>query len=201
MLKGAKSVGNRVGDLKTMAKEELQILKDLSVAAGNLYDGATDAEGNPLDLGLKRDSLPQTNRKGLDGGTVSFAGNKIKVTYEAEITLNDVHKDGINAFQDEMDSMIQKLVDGLKKNYRTVAGKSITLTAVEPESKVDVEYVSRYRTLVHAVRHYTVGGLSEVLSDSEADVAKREMSDTYRKFLELGGFGSRPKNDTRPKNA
>ena len=184
-----------------MANADLEVLRNLSVAAGNLYDGAVDDKGEPLELGLKREELPSTNRKYIDGGTVNFTGDKIKVVYEAEITLKSVHKNGVNAFQNEMDEMIQKLVDGLKKNYRSIAGKSVDLSPVEKESKVFVEYISRYRTLVHAVRHYTIGGLSEVIAATGADVNKYEMSDKYRKFLEQGGFGKRPDNDTRPANA
>jgi hypothetical protein len=171
-----------------MANADLQVLKDLSVAAGQLYDGAVDSKGEPVDLGLKRDSLPSTNRKYIDAGKVRFAGDKIIVSYEAEITLKQVHKDGISGFQSEMDSMIQKLVDGLKKNYRAHAGKSITLTAEGDGAKVDVEYVSRYRTLVHAVRSYRVAGLSDVVAATGAEVNKREMADSYKKFLEMGGF-------------
>ena len=200
MWKDAKSAGSKVGD-QVMAKEDFEVLKDLSVAAGNLYDGAVDDKGEPIDMGLKRDELPDTNRKQFDAGKVRFAGDKAIVTYEAEITLKDVHKNGINGFQNEMDDMIQKVVNQLKKNYRAVAGKSITLTAEGDGAKVDVEYVSRYRTLVHAVRSYKIGGLSEVVAATGAEVNKREMADSYKKFLEQGGFGKRPKNDTRPKNA
>jgi hypothetical protein len=171
-----------------MANADLQVLKDLSVAAGQLYDGAVDSNGEPVDLGLNRDSLPSTNRKYIDAGKVRFAGDKIVVSYEAEITLKQVYKDGISGFQNEMDDMIQRIVDGLKKNYRAQAGKSITLTAEGDGAKVDVEYVSRYRTLVHAVRSYRVAGLSDVVAATGAEVNKREMADSYKKFLEMGGF-------------
>jgi hypothetical protein len=184
-----------------MAKEDFEVLKDLSVAAGNLYDGAVDDKGEPINMGLKRDELPDTNRKYIDAAKVRFAGDKAIVSYEAEIVLKQVYKDGINGFQNEMDDMIQKVVNQLKKNYRAVAGKSITLTAEGDGAKIDVEYVSRYRTLVHAVRSYKIGGLSDVVAATGAEVNKREMADTYKKFLEQGGFGKRPKNDTRPKNA
>lgn len=200
MWKVAKSAGSKVGD-QTMAKEDFEVLKDLSVAAGNLYDGAVDDKGEPINMGLKRDELPDTNRKYIDAAKVRFAGDKAIVSYEAEIVLKQVYKDGINGFQNEMDDMIQKVVNQLKKNYRAVAGKSITLTAEGDGAKVDVEYVSRYRTLVHAVRSYKIGGLSDVVAATGAEVNKREMADTYKKFLEQGGFGKRPKNDTRPKNA
>ena len=200
MWKDAKSAGSKVGD-QVMAKEDFEVLKDLSVAAGNLYDGAVDDKGEPIDMGLKRDELPDTNRKQFDAGKVRFAGDKAIVTYEAEITLKDVHKNGINGFQNEMDEMIQKVVNQLKKNYRAVSGKAITLTAEGDGAKVNVEYVSRYRTLVHAVRPYKIGGLTDVVAATGEEVNKREMAETYKKFLEQGGFGKRPKNDTRPKNA
>ena len=199
MWKDAKSAGSKVGD-QVMAKEDFEVLKDLSVAAGNLYDGAVDDKGEPIDMGLKRDELPDTNRKQFDAGKVRFAGDKAIVTYEAEITLKDVHKNGINGFQNEMDEMIQKVVNQLKKNYRAVSGKTITLTAEGDGAKVNVEYVSRYRTLVHAVRPYKIGGLTDVVAATGEEVNKREMAETYKKFLEQGGFGKRPKNDTRPKN-
>jgi hypothetical protein len=55
---------------------------------------------------------------------------------------------------------------------------------------------------VIASRQYKISGLSEIISaTNDAETYKREVSDTYRKFLEQGGFGKRPKNDTRPKNA
>ena len=186
-----------------MANADLELIRDLSQAAGNLYDGAVDDKGEPIKMGLKRDDLPSTNRKYIDGGKVRFAGDKIVVTYESEIRLQDVYKNGINGFQNEMNDMIQNLVKQLKKNYKAVAGKPITLTPVDDDAKVRVDYVSRSRTLVIASRQYKISGLSEIISaTNDAETYKREVSDTYRKFLEQGGFGKkRPKNDTRPKNA
>ena len=187
MLKGVKNAGNKGGD-QTMAKADLQVLQDLSQAAGNLYDGAVDENGEPIEMGLKREELPDTNRKYIDAAKVRFHGDLAIVTYEAEITLKQVYKNGINGFQNEMDDMIQKVVEQLKKNYRSIAGKSITLSPVTDEAKVNVDYVSRYRTLVHAVRPYKIGGISEVVAATGAEVNKREMADSYKKFLEQGGF-------------
>ena len=195
-----KSAGNKGGD-QTMAKADLEVLKDLSQAAGNLYDGAVDENGEPIKMGLNREELPSTNRKYIDAAKVRFAGDKAIVTYEAEIVLKQVHRNGINGFQNEMDDMIQRVVEQLKKNYQAIAGKSITLTPETDGATVNVDYVSRYRTLVHAVRPYKIGGLSEVMAATGADVNKREMTDSYKKFLEQGGFGKRPENDTRPNNA
>ena len=196
MSKVVKSDGDKVGD-QTMAKADVKILEDLSMAAGRLYDGAVDFEGNPVEMGLKREKLPSTNRKFIDGAKVRFAGDKIIVTYESETKLKQVYRNGINGFQNEMDDMIQKIVDGLKKNYRQIAGKGITLTPEGDESKVTVDYVSRQRTLVQAVRAYHVPALSEVMAATGAEVNAKSMTDAYKEFLAQGGFGTRPDNDTR----
>ena len=96
---------------------------------------------------------------------------------------------------------IIEIVDGLKKNCRQIAGKGITLTPEGDESKVTVDYVSRQRTLVQAVRAYRITALSDVMAATGAEVNKRSMTDAYKKFLEQGGFGKRPDNDTRPNDA
>jgi len=200
MLKVAKNDGDKDGDL-IMANADLEIIKSLSQAAGNLYDGAVDDKGEPLKMGLAREELPITDRKYIDGGKVRFAGDQVVVTYQAQIPLSDVHQNGINGFQNKMNDMVQNLVKQLKKNYKSITGKGVTLTALGDDTSVKVDYVSRSRTLVTAHRNYKIGGLSEVISASEDDTKERAISDTYRKFLEQGGFGKRPKNDTRPKNA
>ena len=200
MSKVAKSDGDKDGD-RIMANADLEIIRALSQAAGNLYDGAVDDKGEPIKMGLKRDDLPSTNRKYIDGGKVRFAGDKIIVSYESEMPLKDVYKGGINGFQNEINGMIQNLVKQLKKNYKSIAGKSITLTAEGDDAEVRVDYVSRSRTLVYASRQYKIGGLSDVVPATNDPDDNRKLDDVYRKFLEQGGFGKRPKNDTRPKNA
>ena len=185
-----------------MASADLEIIRGLSRAAGDLYDGAVDAEGKPLEIGFKREDLLSTDRKMIDGAKITFAGDKLRVSYETEITLKEVYKDGANAFQSEIDDVIQKVVNFLKKNYRAYTKKSVTLTPVEDEAAIKIEYVSRSRVLCCATRHYKIGGLSDILAATEKEQESRKISDTYRKFLEQGGFGGkRPKNDTRPKNA
>jgi len=185
-----------------MANVDLEILRGLSRAAGDLYDGALDDEGKPLQIGLKREDLLSTDRKMIDGAKVIFVGDKIRVGYETQIKLKDVYQNGANAFQSEIDDVIQKVVAFLKKNYRAYTKKSVTLTPVEDEAAIKIEYVSRSTVLCCASRHYKIGGLSDILAATEKEQKSREMSDTYRKFLEQGGFGKkRPKNDTRPKNA
>ena len=41
-----------------MAKADLEIIRGLAQAAGNLYDGALDNDGKPLTIGLNREDLP-----------------------------------------------------------------------------------------------------------------------------------------------
>ena len=121
MSKGVKNAGDKVGD-QIMANADLQVLKDLSVAAGQLYDGAVNSKGEPVDLGLKRDSLPSTNRKQFDAGKVRSAGDKI-LFYTKQNTQHNYKMASMTKAKWIADP---KLVDGLKKNYRAHAVKSYT---------------------------------------------------------------------------
>ena len=38
-----------------MSKEALEVYRGISQAMGYAYDGAIDEEGNPIEIGLKRD--------------------------------------------------------------------------------------------------------------------------------------------------
>ena len=60
-----------------------------------------------------------------------------------------------------------------------------------------VESSSRIRSWVTAKKHYRVGGLAKEMQVSAP--SEERLDDKFRSFLEQGGFGSRPDNDTRKK--
>ena len=89
MLKGAKNAGNKGGD-QTMAKADLEVLKNLSQAAGNLYDGAVDENGEPIKIGLKREEgNPILDSRTMDGFKVNIAGSNLILTYQSHLQLMD----------------------------------------------------------------------------------------------------------------
>ena len=101
-----------------MSQENYEIIRDIAQAASHAYDGAHDADGNPVELGLKREEgNPINDSRTMDGFKVRLDGNHVIVSYQADIKLKDVY--GGN-FESEMDQTIGDFVAWLKKEYRKV---------------------------------------------------------------------------------
>lgn len=177
----------------------LEIIRGISQAAANAYDGAHvegySSDGKARTIGLKREEgNPLVDKRVMDGFGVSFHGNKLKINYHAEIKLKEVYG---NNFESDIESMINEIANFLKKEYKVVTGDSLTLTA-EGDVSVLVQNTSRVRTWCQAHRMYNIGTLSEV---EEVKAPSEDRMDVqFRKFLDDGGFGGkRPENDSRKK--
>jgi hypothetical protein len=173
-----------------------EIIQGLSQAAANAYDGALTEDGEPLKAGLQREEGdPILDKRVLDGFGVVFYGNMMCLKYHSETQLKEVYANG---FESEIEQRVAGIASWLKKEYRKVTGKSVTLTK-EGEIDVRVESTSRVRSWVTAKMHYKVGGLSDEMQI--AAESKSTLDKDWKTFLDKGGWkGKRPKNDTRPKN-
>jgi hypothetical protein len=177
-----------------------EIIQGLSQAAANAYDGALNEDGEAIEAGLKREEgRPLIDKRVMDGFNVKFFGNMACVSYHSELQLKEVYANG---FESEMEQRIADVVTFLKKEYKNITGNSVTLTP-EGESDIYVENSSRVRTWVTAKMHYKIGGLDENMAYNEPSSDRLE--DKFRDFLSQGGWtgdcGTRPDNDTRPKNS
>jgi len=173
-----------------------EIVQGLSQAAANAYDGALDENGEPLKAGLQREEgNPILDKRVMDGFNVVFYGNMICIKYQSDVQLKEVYTNG---FEGEIEQRIADIASFLKKEYKKITGKSVSLTE-EGEIDVRVETSSRVRSWVTAKMHYKVGGLDEAMKiDAES---KDNVESGWKSFLDLGGWkGARPQNDTRPKN-
>jgi hypothetical protein len=173
------------------------IVQGLSQAAANAYDGALTEDGEAVKAGLQREEgNPLIDHRVMDGFNVAFYGNMMCLTYHSEVQLKEVYANG---FESDVDQRMSDITGWLKKEYRKLTGKSVSLTE-EGEVDMRVENSSRVRSWVTAKKHYKVGGLDEAMQ-VEAESKDRLDSD-WKSFLEQGGWdGKRPKNDTRPKNS
>ena len=89
----------------------LEIIRGISQAAANAYDGARDENGDPISIGLKREEGdPITDSRVMDGFGVRLNGDLLKITYQAEIKLRDVHDKG---FESEVEQTIQDIANFL----------------------------------------------------------------------------------------
>ena len=175
-----------------------EIVKGLSQAAANAYDGAHDENGEPLKAGLQREEGdPILDRRVIDGFNVKFYGNMMCIAYQSEVQLREVYSKG---FESDVEQRVSDIASFLKKEYKKITGRSVSLTE-EGEIDVRVENSSRVRSWVLAKMHYKVGGLDNDMGLAQESTDRLEPS--WKSFLDQGGWngkgGSRPDNDTRKK--
>jgi hypothetical protein len=171
-----------------------EIIQGLSQAAANAYDGALDENGDPVLVGLQREEGdPLLDRRITDGFNVKFYGNMMCVGYQSEVRLKEVYANG---FESDVEQRIADIASFLKKEYKKITGAAVTLTK-EGEIDVRVENSSRVRSWVTAKMHYKVGGLEEAMRIDAPSADSLDVN--WRNFLDQGGLGTRPDNDTRKK--
>lgn len=183
-----------------MESTTLDIIKGIAQAASNSYDGAHidsyTADGKGKKVGLKREEgNPLIDSRVMDGFGIKLHGNKLIINYHSQVQLKDVYA---NNFENDIDSMIEKIATFLKKEYKAVTGKALTLKQ-PTEVDVMVQNASRIWSWCTATKTYTIGNVSSEEVGSPSDEKKMDVK--FKKFLEDGGFdGKRPENDTRKKS-
>tara|TARA_R100000008_G_scaffold86555_1_gene80144 strand:- start:2926 stop:3492 length:567 start_codon:yes stop_codon:yes gene_type:complete len=168
----------------------LEIINGLAQAAANAYDGALDADGEPLEIGLNREKgNPIIDKRVMDGFSVKFHGPLLCIHYHSEVNIKDV--DG-NKFEGELEQMIEDIAKFLKKEYKRITGNTLSLTK-QGELKAHMEYISRIRCWVTARCLYKIGGLTDVPEprpESEDNLEKK-----FKDFLNQE-TDKRPQNDS-----
>ena len=174
----------------------LEIIQGIQQAASNAYDGALDENGDPVKVGLKREEgNPLLDERVMDGFNVSFAGNRMCISYHSEVRLKEVYG---SSFEADTEQMIEDIAGFLKKEYKKVTGNSLSLKA-SGECDMIVQNTSKVRTWVQASKHYEIGALNEVegLGHHDEDPPETKMDPDFEKFMKLGGLGTKAKNDKR----
>ena len=162
-----------------------EILKGISQAAANAYDGSHDerymADGKGRKAGLKREQGdPVLDSRAIDGFTISMEGPRLRILYHAQAGLQEVHENG---FENEIIGRLKDIAKYMRKEYKNVTGNALSITA-DGEPDIRVEAISRRRTDVRAMQWYNVGGMSnvdELAADSEDNV-----DGAIRKWLAIG---------------
>jgi hypothetical protein len=170
----------------------LEVVQTISqIVAHKGYDGAKDDKGEPVKIGLKREEGNLLlDKRIMDGFGVKFHGDQLIVTYHSEILLSDIYG---TKLEQEVDQKIQEVVNFLKKEYNGITKKTLTLAPIG-EVMVRAENSSkvRYWVTAHKAFRMTAEGVDPVKAESKDSVEAK-----FKTFLEQGGLGTRPKNDTR----
>tara|TARA_A100001391_G_C5047518_1_gene272515 strand:+ start:693 stop:1232 length:540 start_codon:yes stop_codon:yes gene_type:complete len=169
----------------------LDVIKGLSQAASNAYDGYNMDEK----IGLKREEgHPILDSRVMDGFKVRFSADQLIITYHSEVLMKEVHPRG--QFENEIERKFGDIVKYLKKEYRKVMKSAVTLNEVD-DADIMVQSTSRVRNFVQAVKRYKIGGVEGV--ENIKQPSKDTVDDGIKKFLDLFS-DKRPSNDKAPKN-
>jgi hypothetical protein len=174
----------------------LEIIQGLNQAAANAYDGYQNMDTK---VGLRREEgHPILDSRVIDGFKVRFAADKMVITYQSEMRLEELHPR--NQFENEIERKFQDIVKFLKKEYKNITKNSVTLSEVA-EADVMVQTTSRIRSWVQATKQYSIGGMEEAISLNRTSERSEDKpyEKRFRDFLELSS-DKRPKNDKAPKN-
>ena len=173
-----------------MSQKVVDILKGISQAAGNMYDGAADENGEPIKIGLKREEgNPLLDRRTIDGCSVRCSGKTLHVSYHSELLLKDVYRGNLES---ELEQIMSDIVSYLKKQYRKITGNTLSLKE-KGECNARVESTSRVRVFVTARKDYEISNMDvEDVKDPSEDKLEKTFSD----FLSQSS-DKRPKNDKR----
>ena len=170
----------------------LDIVRGLSQAAANAYDGYENMDEK---IGLNREEgHPVLDSRLMDGFRVRFAADNLIVTYHGEVLMKEIHPR--QQFENEIERRFGDIVKFLKKEYKKITKKSVTLTEVAPADML-VQSTSRIRNWVQATKQYKIGGLEGVEPIGRS--SKEALEDNIKKFMDLAS-NKRPKNDTSEKN-
>ena len=104
--------------------------------------------------------------------------------------MKEVHN---SSFESEVESMIEKVKSFIQKEYKKVTKSSLSLSDPS-EVKVLVEYISRIRCSVKAVKCYKIGGMSDV-EESPSSHNTDSASDPNRVDKAIRDFLAKGKND------
>lgn len=164
----------------------LEIVRGISQVLANSYDGALDENGDPIKIGLKREQeVKITDKRVMDGFGCTIAGNRLRISYQSECSLKEVHES--NKFESDIASMIESIKKFLTKEYKKVTGESLSLTK-DGEIDILVQSISRQRTDVCANQHYKIGGLKDVVGVEEVDRNKdsqiKDLDSAIKNFMQ-----------------
>ena len=185
----------------------LDIVRGISQAAANAYDGSHDerynSDGQARKVGLKREEGdPVLDSRVMDGFNVKYYGDKICIEYHGEIKLKEVHDS--NQFENDINSRINDISKYLKKEYKKVTGDSLSLTK-DGESDILVQHMSNIRSWVTAKQFYKVGGMGDTVDVYDGTSSKEKLDQVtkdwlaYNKDFEIGKGKNYAKNVTRKK--
>lgn len=164
-----------------------EIVRGIGQAMSLAYDGPTYKEDEDNKIGLRREEgNPLVDKRIMDGFKVKVGGRKLTINYHAEIPLHEISKMGPSKFEGEIEDTIEKCLTFLKKKYKEVTGKVLSVKEAKRETKsgksekdfdVLIQPISRFRTSITAHKCYELTGIPD-----REEFDRNHIIDQYEKY-------------------
>jgi len=179
----------------------LEIVRGISQAVANSYDGAHDerfVDGEDLvkKIGLRREEgCPIMDSRVMDGFFVKMQGTDLLVYYHTEVTSRESHDSGL---ENELKSYINDIVKYLKKEYKKVTGEALSLGE---GSDIDVykDFISRRRTSIMACQVFPIKGMDDS-TGSIREPSEDRLDKSIKDFLSMGRDQAKKPSNYTAKN-
>lgn len=109
-----------------------------------------------------------------DGFNVKFSGNKMTLLYETDVPLEEVHD---KSFEPELQSKVNKLINEIGKNYKSIKKQSLKTKAVG-DFNIRIETPNRMRARVFVAQMYEI---AKADSQDAMEKSFEERQDRYAK--------------------
>lgn len=152
------------------------------VVRGKGYDGALDDKGKSVKIGLRREEeITIHDPRLIDGFRVKFSGDKMLLTYQAEIRLAEV---SVAGFESKIKQILSDIYSFIKTEYRKLANKELNISK-EGQPDIKVESISNVRAILKATQAFNLKNTSAGSIESEESTDEK-LKKTMKKFLEFG---------------
>jgi len=174
-----------------------EIIQGLHQAAANAYDGSQSEryalDGEPRKIGLVReDGDPLLDSRVVDGFKIKIMGNKLYLTYQVDVKMNEFHDP---KFKNEISDRVSNIKSFLIKEYKKVTKGSVSLKE-HGDLQIRVDPISRIRNAVYAKQCYEINSMKDVVPDGQR--TGDPTRDITKKFLAMGRQDAKKSiNDTR----
>ena len=154
-----------------MANDVLEVVRGISQAAADSYDGAYDEKGEPVIIGLKREvdnSVYVSRENQMDGFKVKINGDKLYINYQAEAPMHHIHRKGPKAYEGEVEETIDNIQQHLKKQFKKITGSALKLKD-EGDADILLQYMNRKRSWIQATKVYTIQNIAKGVSEPQKE--------------------------------
>ena len=146
----------------------IQGIHQAAFNGGDFYSGVVEDKDKEK-VGLKREEgNPILDSRIIDGFAVSTSGDLLKVSYHGEVSIEEVQE---KKYEQNVEDMIEQAVKFLKKEYKNLTGKALSLSPTKEPMKAIVQSTSKVRTWVLASKMYKIGGID--LGPKEDEIEKK----------------------------